>query len=102
MIQKISDFSPDPGFFLESVKKYRRSSKTEVYLGTHWQVAGKNSLPGMDRRVPTRCGQVAGERYVIKRFGRKSRISPRIPDFSGFLLDQVTRGDLRIPKNQTL
>ena len=54
------------------------------------------------RRVPTRCGQVAVERYVIKRFGRKSRISPRIPDFSGFLLDQVTRGDLRIPKNQTL
>ena len=32
-------------------------------------------------------------------FDRKSRISPRIPDFSGFLLDQVTRGDLRIPKN---
>ena len=25
----------------------------------------------MDRRVPTRCGQVVGERYVIKRFWQK-------------------------------
>ena len=25
------------------------------------------SLPGVDRCVPTRCGQVAGERYVLKR-----------------------------------
>ena len=29
---------------------------------SHVKTRQINSLPGMDRRVPTRCGQVAGER----------------------------------------
>ena len=33
-------------------------------------------------KTPGQC-----ERYVIKRFDRKSRISPRIPDFSGFFFN---------------
>ena len=51
---------------------------------SHVKTRQINSLPGMDRRVPTRRGQVAGERYVIKRFVRKSQISSRIPDFPQF------------------
>ena len=49
------------------------------------QVARSKLHPGDILRRKWEC-------YVIKRFVRKSRISPRIPDFSGFLLYQVTQG----------
>ena len=64
-----------------------------LYQMHDWQVAGKYSRWRWHLTAKT------GEHYVIKRFDIKFRISPRNPDFSGFLLDQVTRGDLRIPKN---
>ena len=44
-----------------------------IFKKCPWIVCQINSLPGMDRRVPTWRGQVAGERYVIKRFVKSQK-----------------------------
>ena len=89
-------FVGDPRIFFEKFVLSRfhgRYYLCRYIISADWQVAGKNSRWRWHLTAKT------GEHYVIKRFDIKSRISPRNPDFSGFLLDQVTRGDLRVPKN---
>ena len=61
--RNLGGFYPDSGFFKNVLGLF-----CITFLSSFYDCRQINSLPGMDRRVPTRRGQVAGERYVIKRF----------------------------------